>query len=53
MNKSDVRNYPYFFAQNFSVSNSDTSKNWFKTRVDVLHAILKSRDIIQAAPANL
>ena len=47
MNKSDVRNYPFFFAQNFSVPEGDTSKDWAKIRVDVLHDILRSRDIIR------
>ena len=47
MNKSDVRNYPFFFAQNFSVPEGDTSKDWAKMRVDVLHDILRSRDIIR------
>ena len=41
MNKSDVRNYPYFFAQNFELPTSDTSKDWFKVHVDILHDVLK------------
>ena len=41
MNKSDERNYPYFFAQNFEMPASDTSKEWFKIRMDILHDILK------------
>ena len=49
MNKSDVRNYPYFFAQNFSVHSSDSSQDWLKTRVDLLQRILKSKDILQEA----
>ena len=41
MNASDVRNYPYFFAQNFSLPKSDNSKDWFKVRVEILKEILK------------
>jgi beta-lactamase class D len=40
MNKSDVRNYPYFFAENFEVAASDTSKDWSKVRLAILHSIL-------------
>lgn len=40
MNKSNQRNYPYFFAQNFSVPLSDTSRNWFDTRLKVLHEVI-------------
>ncbi|MCD6012730.1 MAG: blaOXA [Flavipsychrobacter sp.] len=41
MNKSDTRNYPYFFAQNFEMPIADTSKDWFKTRLEILHDVLK------------
>ncbi len=41
MNKADERNYPYFFAQNFEMPMSDTSKDWLKVRIDVLHEVLK------------
>ncbi len=41
MNKSDVRNYPYFFAMNFEMPIADTSKDWFKVRLDLLHEVLK------------
>ena len=41
MNKSDVRNYPYFFAQNFEVSTSDTTQDWSKVRLQLVHDILK------------
>ncbi|MCW3121099.1 MAG: Crb2 [Flavipsychrobacter sp.] len=40
MNKSDVRNYPYFFAMNFDLPTSDTSKDWSQVRLDIMHAIL-------------
>jgi beta-lactamase class D len=40
MNKSGVRNYPYFFALNFEVPKSDTSKNWFDVRIKLLHELL-------------
>lgn len=42
MNKSDYRYYPYFFAQNFEIPLSDTAKNWFQVRKDVLHDVLKN-----------
>ncbi len=41
MNKSDVRYYPYFFAQNFEMPKSDTSKDWMKVRIEILHKLLK------------
>lgn len=45
MNKSNIRNYPYFFAQNFSVK-SDSTKNWFDTRITVLKEILDHMEVI-------
>ena len=33
MNKSDQRVYPYFFAQHFTISNTDTSRDWFRERI--------------------
>ena len=47
MNKSDFRYYPYFFAQNFEVPVADTSKDWFKVRIDVLKDVLKEYGAIQ------
>ncbi len=41
MNKSNERLYPYFFAQNFEVPASDTTHDWFKVRLDILHQVLK------------
>jgi len=41
MNKSDVRMYPYFFAQNFEISRNDTTKNWGEVRITILKNILK------------
>lgn len=41
MNKSDVRNYPYFFAENFTMAKSDTSKHWFDVRINILKDVLK------------
>nr|ACS83731.1 Crb2 [uncultured bacterium AOCarb2] len=41
MNKSDVRNYPYFFALNFEMPQADTSQDWFKARIEILHDVLK------------
>jgi len=46
MNKSDVRNYPYFFAQNFEMPVSDTTNDWFKVRLDILHDILKDYGVL-------
>jgi beta-lactamase class D len=40
MNKSDQRIYPYFFAQNFEIAANDTSKDWMKIRLDILHKVL-------------
>ena len=40
MNKTDERNYPYFFAQNFEMTVADTTRNWFETRVQVLKEVL-------------
>ena len=42
MNKSDERNYVYFFAQNFEIPKTDTgSKNWSEKRKELLNSILK------------
>lgn len=41
MNKSDVRNYPFFFALNFDMPVADTSKDWSEVRIEILHSILK------------
>jgi beta-lactamase class D len=41
MNKTDFRNYPYFFAENFEMPKSDTTKDWYKLRLEMLHDILK------------
>lgn len=41
MNKSGVRNYPYFFALNFEVPAGDTSKDWAALRIKLLHALLE------------
>lgn len=41
MNKSDVRLYPYFFAQNFELPRGDESKEWGKVRIEILKNILK------------
>lgn len=40
MNKSNIRNYPFFFAQNFSVPGSDTSQDYLKLRIAILRDIL-------------
>lgn len=41
MNKSDVRYYPYFFAQNFELDRNDETKNWGMVRIEILKKILK------------
>lgn len=49
MNKSNIRNYPYFFVENFSLPSSDTSHNWFKVRKEIMKEILTQ---MQALPVN-
>jgi beta-lactamase class D len=46
MNKSNERMYPYFFAENFELPVSDTSKDWAKVRLDILHQLLKEVNAI-------
>jgi beta-lactamase class D len=41
MNKTNERNYPYFFAQNFSRPSSDMTKDWNKAGLDMLRSVLK------------
>lgn len=41
MNKSDIRQYPYFFAQNFDMPAGDTTKDWAQIRIDLVHQVLK------------
>lgn len=40
MNKSGVRNYPYFFAMNFQVAESGKSEHWQALRIQILKQIL-------------
>lgn len=40
MNKSGVRNYPYFFAMNFELPAADSSKDWSSVRLSLLHKLL-------------
>jgi beta-lactamase class D len=40
MNKSDVRQYPYFFAINFDAPKSDTNTSWPELRKDILKKVL-------------
>jgi beta-lactamase class D len=40
MNKSDIRNYPYFFAENFEMPAADTSKDWMQVRIGILKDVL-------------
>jgi len=41
MNKGNMRAYPYFFAENFEIPNNDTTKDWAKIRIDILHNLLR------------
>ena len=41
MNKSNIRQYPYFFALNFDVPIADTTKDWPSLRITILKNILK------------
>lgn len=41
MNKSDMRYYPYFFAENFVVAKSDATSDWKQVRVDLMRNLLK------------
>ncbi len=42
MNKTGVRNYPYFFAMNFERPAGDSSKDWSAIRLKVLHEIMSN-----------
>jgi len=48
MNKSDLRQYPYFFAINFDAPVSDTTKSWPAVRVEILKKVLKDYGAIPA-----
>ncbi len=41
MNQTNVRTYPYFFAQNFVLPKSDTTKDWSALRIKILHQVLQ------------
>lgn len=41
MNKSDIRMYPYFFAENFNAPLNDTTKDWASIRLNILKSVLK------------
>ncbi|MGN6567789.1 MAG: penicillin-binding transpeptidase domain-containing protein [Flavipsychrobacter sp.] len=49
MNKTNVRMYPYFFAQNFNLPLSDTTKNWMTVRKKILHQVLSDYGAIPSA----
>lgn len=51
MNKSDIRFYPYFFAQNFELDKNDESKDWGAVRITILKNILKQFGAIPADKA--
>lgn len=40
MNKSDIRLYPYFFAMNFEVPETEDNHTWGKKRIEILKNIL-------------
>jgi len=39
-NPTNVRTYPYFFAQNFVLPKSDTTKDWNAVRLSILRKVL-------------
>jgi beta-lactamase class D len=42
MNKSDIRAYPYFFAQRFELpANHDTTRDWAAERITLLKQVLR------------
>jgi beta-lactamase class D len=41
MNKTGVRNYPYFFALNFEVPSGDKTKNWSEVSIRLMHEMLE------------
>lgn len=42
MNKSDERNYVYFFSQNFEIAKTETdNKKWSEKRIQLLNSVLK------------
>lgn len=47
MNKVDVRNYPYFFAQNFDMPTGNESQDWYKVRLDIMRQLLKDYGAIK------
>ena len=46
MNNSDIRAYPYFFAQRFSITHGDTSQDWGAMRITLLKQMLKKAGAI-------
>lgn len=40
MNKSNERNYPYFFAMNFDIPKGDTTKDWRSIRIELVKAFI-------------
>ncbi len=46
MNNSDIRAYPYFFAQRFSIAHGDTSQDWGAMRIVLLKKMLKKAGAI-------
>lgn len=40
MNNSDIRAYPYFFAQRFGVARGDKSRDWAAVRIELLKKVL-------------
>lgn len=46
MNKSDERLYPYFFAENFEVAPTDTTKDWRGIRLSILKKVLGDYNVI-------
>lgn len=46
MNKSNIRMYPYFFAENFEVPAGDTTKEWARIRLDIMKDILNDFGVL-------
>lgn len=40
MNKSNERNYPYFFAMNFDIPKGDTTRDWRSIRITLVKAFI-------------
>ncbi|RYD52703.1 MAG: class D beta-lactamase [Sphingobacteriales bacterium] len=46
MNNSDLRAYPYFFAQRFEIAHGDSTRNWAPFRIELLKKTLRQAGAI-------